>query len=225
MQAGNWAGMQSWGLFFRFALAGGCSVAAVVGVSSENCTCAIKLLGGDEPCEFVSHCDGAKRELKLSVRARSFGPAVGRSDGADEVLRAGVAPSTEPGGELLGAERAPATVGQSKCGGGAGVLARKPGEKLILSPEKLGARGVVGLDALDVKGCERLKRGLCSGALGARANVGEGDLHGRLSVRRVACRVCEDMERCDSIDCAHRVRNRFCTGKCASRIVRMECPS
>ena len=210
MQAGIRAGMQSWGLFFRFALAGGCSVAAVVGVSSENCTCAIDLFGGDEPCEFMGECDGAKREQKLGVGACGIGPSVGGTDGEDQMLRAVVAPGAEPGGELLGGEGATAAVGEDERGGSAAVLSCEPGEEVGFGGEEFGARGVIGLDALDVDRGEGFEGGFCAAALGARADVDEGDLHGSLSVRACGGRMAiQDRAGGLSIHCGGCAGKRF----------------
>ena len=108
---------------------------------------AVDLLGEDDAGELVGQRDGAKREHQASARAGGGGPAVGRTDGQHQALRARVAEAADVRGELLRRELLAPAVQQDEDGRGAGGLAIQPCEQrgfgavgLRLAGEKREAR-------------------------------------------------------------------------------------
>ncbi len=157
-------------------------MAAVVGVACEDCTGAVELFGEDEAGQFVSHCDGTKGEQKGCGFAGGLGPSVGGSDGEDDVLRALVAASAEPVGELSGGERFAAAIEQDgdcgNSGGFAGLLGLgEPGEEGGFGGEGFGLDGVVGGDAVEIEAGEGVVVGLWAGLGGFWTDMGQGELH------------------------------------------------
>ncbi len=113
-------------------------MAGVVGVTRENCTCAVELLGEDEARESVSEREGPQREKQGGAGAGLFGPAIGRPNGEDYVLRALIATVVEPGGEAFGSELATAAIKKNRDGWRPGALLVEPLEKRGFGFEGLG---------------------------------------------------------------------------------------
>ena len=103
------------------------SVAAVVGVVGEDGEGAVELLGEDYPGEFVGECHGAQGEqqsfsgIGCGCGAGLRRPAVGGTDGEDEILGSLVAEAADPLGEVFGGERLAPGVEQDDRGRGAGA--------------------------------------------------------------------------------------------------------
>ncbi len=136
-------------------------MAAVVGVACEDCTGAVELFGEDQTGQFMSHCDGTKREQQggRPQRARGLGPSVRGTDGEYDVLGSLVAPGANPLGEFCGGKLATAAIEQDGDSGQARGFAGlpglgKPGEKGGFGGEGFCLDGVVRGDAIDVEAGE-----------------------------------------------------------------------
>jgi len=70
-------------------------------VAGEDGEGAVDLLGEDEAGEVVGQGDEAEGEQEVGAGAGQRGPAVGRADGEDDALRAGIAEADEVFGEVL----------------------------------------------------------------------------------------------------------------------------
>jgi hypothetical protein len=187
-------------------------VACVIGVASENCACAVELFGDDEAGECVGERESSEGEQEPGAGACGFGPAIGRADGEDDMLRAFIAASAEPGGECLGGELAAAAVEQDGDGRGASLLTVEPLEKRGFSFEGCGSGPGEDGAAIEVDRGERIKPILRTGA---RADVRKGELHGeRITVRAAG----EWLRRCSFLDvggvvlwnCVWILTVRFC---------------
>ena len=152
-------------------------------MSGEDGEGAVELLGEDYAGELMREGDWAEREDEVGAGAGCGGPSVGRTDGEDEALRAGVAKAAKVGGEFLGGELFAATVEEDEDRGGAGGLAVEPGEECGFGVVELGGAGDVAGGAGKVVGGEGLGRS----GLGARAGRRDGcddELHGKRVTRR-----------------------------------------
>src|SRR6201996_9428593 len=103
------------------------SMAAVVGMPSKDCKCAIELFGEHDPGQLMGKGHGAEGEQQVGAVAGFLRPAVGRPDGEVQVLGAGVAFPSDPGSELFGGHGAAASIEPEEPGGCAsGFLKRLP---------------------------------------------------------------------------------------------------
>ena len=146
-------------------------MAGVIGVTRENCACAVELLGHDEAGEGVGESEGSQREKKAGSGSGLIGPAVGRADGEDDVLRAFIAAGAEPGGESLRGELAAAAVEENWNGGVTALLTIKPLDECGFGLERFG--GAFGKDgaAVQIDGSEGVEGVF---GVGARTDVRQG---------------------------------------------------
>jgi hypothetical protein len=144
-------------------------------VAGEDGGGAVELFGEDEAREGMGEGEGAEGEKQVGAGAGGVGPAVGRTDGEEDVGPAFIAAGAEPGGEGFGSERAAATVGED--GEGAGAV--KGFEERGFGFEDLGLAAGDGGAALEIEGDERVEL-----MFGAGADVGESPLHGGRIARR-----------------------------------------
>ena len=77
------------------------SVAGVIRVTGKNCKCAIELLSQNHACQGVSQSERAQRKQQHRPFSRGFRPAIGRSDGENNLLSTVIPQTAEPFGKLF----------------------------------------------------------------------------------------------------------------------------
>ena len=112
--------------------------------------------------------NGAKGEDQAGSGSGGVGPSVGRTDGENEGLRAGVAETAEVGGEFFGGELLASTIEEDEDGGGAGLVAVEAGKEVSFGDEVLGFAWDVAGGTGEVVG----------GDVGSSAGAGWGDVNG-----------------------------------------------
>ena len=95
-------------------------MAAMVWMPSQDCECAIKLLGCYDGCKFVRQGNTTKRDDPCGGGKSSARPAVGWADGENDLLGSVVLKRAQGCGELLGGDLLTAAIGEEKGGAGAG---------------------------------------------------------------------------------------------------------
>jgi len=133
---------------------------------------AIELLGENEACESVREGERTEGEEKLGASAGEVGPAVGGSDGEEDVGAAFVAAGAEPGCKSFGGEGTAAEVGQDEEGRADAIEGLEEGG---LGLEGLRIAAGDGSASVEVDGDEGVVF-----VFGTRCDVGEGPLHGRM---------------------------------------------
>jgi hypothetical protein len=119
-------------------------------MSSQNCTCAVELLGEDQAGQGVGHGEGSEGQQELGAAAGFVAPAVRWAYSTHELLRTLVAALADPGGEGLRGHLAPPAVQQNGDGGCSALLAVEPRQQVLLGTKSFGAAGQKLRAALDV---------------------------------------------------------------------------
>jgi hypothetical protein len=149
----------------------------VVGMTRENCTCAVKLLRHHEPSELVSQGNGPKREQPTAAPglcSHILRPSIRGPDGEDDVLGTLISACAKPFCKCLGAHLPAAPIQKQNHRLRAALLPGEPVKKCGFRTKRLTVTPRNSNTTLEIIAHQPLVRVLLSRW---GANMGKGNLH------------------------------------------------
>jgi hypothetical protein len=109
----------------------------MIWMPSQNCTCAVELLGQDQTGQGMGHGQGAERQQKLRSLSGLVAPAIRRPDGEHNLADSLIAVNPDPRSKGLRSHRTAAAIEQHRHRRGPPFAAIEPGKQIAFAAECL----------------------------------------------------------------------------------------